>query len=394
VSEGWSEEELKILRGLYDSNIRHSDRWIGKVYDKLKKLGLGERTLTLITSDHGEDLGEHGTVGHGGLPWDTRIHVPLIVVYPPRIPAGLQMHVMSEAVDIMPTILDAAGVPIPEGKSVDGQSLLTVIREPRKGKHRVFTPASIRTAGIKYMADTEQVCNLEANAGRKEKMIRWPQMRRWFKPRLENFLEPYKTRYENAVREGPPPEPFYFPVFAFTTTPEEACERFSSGRRSVDFHALIHPARPWALNRHSFKFGLFWLPSGTAPPPITLSAEMPDGEYWIWALAQLPGKQFETPQGSGFRFRFDPKEPFAAPREISWLETEERPLYCYLDLGKARVADKRFSLQISIQPPANEPYVIKHIRFMSGEHGEEDMKAPDREDFKKKTEELKALGYL
>ncbi len=70
-SYGWSADDLGLLRGLYDSNLKHTDKWVGVLYDTLEEFGLENKTLIIITSDHGENLGEHDRLSHSGLAWDS-----------------------------------------------------------------------------------------------------------------------------------------------------------------------------------------------------------------------------------------------------------------------------------------------------------------------------------
>lgn len=79
----WNKLELEYLKILYDSNLKHTDNYIGVLYNKLVDLGLEDETLIVITSDHGENLGEHNVLGHGFRTYDSVTHVPLIMVYPP-----------------------------------------------------------------------------------------------------------------------------------------------------------------------------------------------------------------------------------------------------------------------------------------------------------------------
>ncbi|MFQ5492256.1 MAG: sulfatase, partial [Phycisphaerae bacterium] len=95
---------------------------MGDLFDTLRKMDLYEQALIVVTSDHGESLGGHNQIGHGGL-YLEQLMVPLIV----KFPASWKQKPMVvaqpiELLDVMPTILDACGITPPN--DLDGQSLL------------------------------------------------------------------------------------------------------------------------------------------------------------------------------------------------------------------------------------------------------------------------------
>jgi len=107
---------------LYDGEIAYADSRLGHMLDQLKRLGKLERTLVVMTADHGEGLGEHNEVTHAVLAYDSTLHVPLII-RPPVLQANA-IQVVEErvgTVDIVPTILDLLDIEIPA--ELHGQSL-------------------------------------------------------------------------------------------------------------------------------------------------------------------------------------------------------------------------------------------------------------------------------
>jgi len=109
----------------YEGEVAYTDSLIGEFRTSLEERGLLDRSLVILTADHGEGLGDHGEASHGFFVYDTTIHVSLIV----RPPAGsVEGRVVDSAVshvDIFPTILDAARLAAP--KAVHGQSLLPMV---------------------------------------------------------------------------------------------------------------------------------------------------------------------------------------------------------------------------------------------------------------------------
>jgi len=119
------------ITALYDGEIRIFDNMIGKWIQKLKKLKILDKTLIIITSDHGEELMERGHVGHSscnlmGTLYDESIKVPLIIRYPEKLPQGLRIKNLVSQIDIIPTVLELLEIPIPG--FVEGNSLLPSIQ--------------------------------------------------------------------------------------------------------------------------------------------------------------------------------------------------------------------------------------------------------------------------
>lgn len=106
--------------GAYDGEIAYSDEIVGRLFDRLRAMGVYDRATIVLLSDHGEGLGDHGEQEHGLFLYHETTHVPLIVK-----PSGLHeaRRVTSpvQHIDIAPTILDLVGAP--KEKSLEGRSL-------------------------------------------------------------------------------------------------------------------------------------------------------------------------------------------------------------------------------------------------------------------------------
>lgn len=105
-----SERDLRIMSDLYDGEIAFADYCTGKVTDQLKTLGILDDTLVIVTSDHGENIGEHGLIDHLLSMYETTLHIPLVIRYPKHIQAGATFDNLVSLVDIVPTILDLCDV--------------------------------------------------------------------------------------------------------------------------------------------------------------------------------------------------------------------------------------------------------------------------------------------
>ncbi len=121
------EREVHHAVALYDGEVAVADRAAGELLRALESMGLLASTLVVVTADHGESLGEHAYFfEHGAYLYEQTVRVPLIVSYPPALPPGTVVETQARTIDIMPTILDVAGVPVPPG--LDGVSLAGRIR--------------------------------------------------------------------------------------------------------------------------------------------------------------------------------------------------------------------------------------------------------------------------
>ncbi len=103
----------------YEGEIAFADRQLGALLDAWRA-ARGRDPIVVVTSDHGEGLGEHGEPTHGLFIYDSTIRVPLVLAGP-GIPAGRVPGTLARGIDVAPTVLDLAGVEIPA--SVEGRSL-------------------------------------------------------------------------------------------------------------------------------------------------------------------------------------------------------------------------------------------------------------------------------
>lgn len=126
------EEWFPRVGDLYDSGISFMDAQMERLFTALKEKGLEDNTLIVLTSDHGEALGEHGHAGHAYL-YDFNILVPMIVAFPGGRGAGTVFEQQVRVVDVTPTILDVVGLQIPSG--LDGVSL-----QPAADGEKDFVP--------------------------------------------------------------------------------------------------------------------------------------------------------------------------------------------------------------------------------------------------------------
>jgi arylsulfatase A-like enzyme len=148
-----------FIRAQYEGDIRFVDELIKKFIAFIRQRGLAEKTLVIITSDHGEQLFERNAiVGHGNYTYDTESHIPFIMWMPGKLPAGVRVPHQVSNVDIAPTL--AALLNLAWKGSVQGVSLLPAISAPNgDDQRRVFCEAiyqsCVRTLRYKFIDSNE-----------------------------------------------------------------------------------------------------------------------------------------------------------------------------------------------------------------------------------------------
>ncbi len=110
----WTVPECRLQQviDLYDAGVTYVDHQIGRIIEALRQRNLLDDTLVIVTSDHGESLGERGQIGHGGLLYNSVLHIPLVIRYPKRFAPGSRITRAVSLVDILPTIESVVGLPM------------------------------------------------------------------------------------------------------------------------------------------------------------------------------------------------------------------------------------------------------------------------------------------
>lgn len=111
----------------YDGELAWSDELVGRLDDVLARLHMREDTLFVVTSDHGEGLGEHGELQHGFFAYESTLRVPLLV-RARNVAAGTRLAPTVGLIDVFPTVLDLLEVPKPASVAFDGRSLGGALR--------------------------------------------------------------------------------------------------------------------------------------------------------------------------------------------------------------------------------------------------------------------------
>ena len=121
------EADQPYLDALYDGGVHFADAHVGQILDRVEALRNRRDTLVIVTADHGEALGDRGLASHAYL-WDFNLRIPLMVSLPDDAHAGRVVDRQVRLIDVLPTILDVAGIE-PSGP-VDGRSLVALCADP------------------------------------------------------------------------------------------------------------------------------------------------------------------------------------------------------------------------------------------------------------------------
>ncbi|HVR72074.1 MAG TPA: sulfatase [Vicinamibacteria bacterium] len=155
--------EIAHLIRLYDGNLAYVDREVGALRAALEQAGLWDRTVVIVTADHGEQLYEHGYISHSAQVYEESMRVPLIVRFPRESgPRGTRVAAHVDLLDVAPTVLDVFGL-AGRGRAArefQGRSLLPVLAGA-PGKDAVVSRTvwerpvyGLREGRFKYIHDT------------------------------------------------------------------------------------------------------------------------------------------------------------------------------------------------------------------------------------------------
>lgn len=133
-------DEAAELQRLYHRDVLYNDHELGRLLRALDAAGLRRDAVLAFSSDHGDELLEHGSVLHGFTSYGELVDVPAILVAPGRLPAGRIVAGLTESVDLAPTLLALAGLPpLPRA---EGRDLGPLIASGGAGRRRAYSSAS------------------------------------------------------------------------------------------------------------------------------------------------------------------------------------------------------------------------------------------------------------
>jgi len=198
----------------YFGEIAYADSCLGTFLRHLEKLGVRDQTIIVMTADHGEGRGDHNEETHSLLNYESTLHVPLIIAPPGDSSIGRVVEGDTGTVDIMPTVLDFMGIPIPG--DLDGRSLRPLMNgktnDPLPYYAETLSPrltqdwGELRTlyeGGFKYIhGPRPELFELQNDPDETHNIIgRMPEKAREMKANLQRFLDTHAGKKGSAASE-------------------------------------------------------------------------------------------------------------------------------------------------------------------------------------------------
>jgi arylsulfatase A-like enzyme len=389
---GFSDTDKEQLRGLYDGGILYADAQVGALIHKLEELDLLEKTVIIISSDHGELLGEDGwRCGHGEASDDWQMQVPLVMAGP-GLPRGVRVSALTENADIVPTLIELLGLKTDAG--ADGKSLLPLLDgSPAEPLHRyVFaryasggydgtTCYIIRDKQYKYEytpdLNTEHLYRVPDTVPKREDLREVnPEIVAAMRQYAEDNLVPLQEQYDNL-----PSKAFHFSLRRIAqdvVEPKEAV-LFEGAALTTD-----EPVDDRTDNRWSFSRSLtaLWASWEEDAPPVTLRLEVPNGSYLAYMYVLSCSAYLQRKPASAFLVKAENDKEFKRVEEAS--RRPENLGFEFVSIGEYEIEDGSFDVTLD---DADEEHWAIVKRFVLIPRSEE--RSVDEERLRR----LRDLGY-
>ena len=211
--------ERRNVIGLYDGEIRYTDDALIKpLIAELRRLGLYDDTLIVVLSDHGEEFFDHGSWGHSHNVYDESLRVPLVMKFPKSQFAGTRPAPVVRLLDVLPTILETAGVPF-AAAAFDGRSLGPVLDGREKADRTIAADVAENVLGYRTPL------RIALGAGRDKVIVN----------------EAFKPEYRAAF-PAPPPDPPAVEVYDLTSDPGERSNLAADAAKAKSARDLVRAA--------------------------------------------------------------------------------------------------------------------------------------------------------
>ena len=392
-------DDREHLRGRYDANLWYADTQLGAFLNKLKKLKLLKNTIIIISSDHGEMLGEDGkTASHSAhRVYDYTMHVPLVMTGP-GLPSGPRILSLTENVDIVPTLIDL--LDLKTDAQTDGKSLMPTIWNPGAPPvHRyVFTK---RVTGRNYEGPLRYT--LRSKEYKYEYFSKLKQERLWKVPDKEEFpprdLIHEKPEIAAEMRQYLFEEimPLHEAYMSLPTTTIHLSVRASDGKAKPDGAYLDEQSRKGITednrrdNKWAFCYSTKYLcasPEEDAPP-LSLQFEVPDGRYQVEMFVAADDSWRLGRPASSFLVQVEDETDFRKVTKVQLHESIDSgsQQWQFIDLGVYTIDDGTFDITLDEGEPDHWAVVRRFsLTPVTSEETEE-----ERDE---RLQQLRDLGYL
>jgi arylsulfatase A-like enzyme len=223
ISDPRGQEDILILKALYDGQLNYLDEKIGELLRFIDSQKGLEDTVLIVTSDHGDCLGEHDHIGHRMSLYEPLLHVPLVIRYPARFQPGMRVGQQISLIDLFPTILELAGA---DPSALNGTGFHSLLSAPQQ-ETRPFTIAEntapksmdglvarvLRTERYKYIWRSDgqhELYDLAADPGELENLMGSApdvaqeldvQLRNWQQSLAAYNVETIETEYDEEISD-------------------------------------------------------------------------------------------------------------------------------------------------------------------------------------------------
>ncbi len=190
-----------FLLSQYDGEIAFLDEQLGKLFLYLKKAGIYDDSLIIITSDHGELFGEHNCYNHGGPMYQGAVRVPLMIKFPFAEKTGQQEDYITLS-DLYPTILSICNMPVPEGISGNefgrGSSIVSEVNEEEIGEHWAIYDGKYKY--LKFESRISELFDLKADPLEKNNLSKkFPEITREMEIKLKEWQKKHGSKFQDAI---------------------------------------------------------------------------------------------------------------------------------------------------------------------------------------------------
>ncbi|HOZ45894.1 MAG TPA: sulfatase [Candidatus Hydrogenedentes bacterium] len=388
----------EYVRGAYDGSIHFADAAVGEIAAKLKELGVYENTMLIISSDHGELIGEDGVnVEHpSAITTQELVHVPLVMTGP-GIPKGQRVSPLTENADIVPSLLELMGAS--SNAQYDGKSFVPLLRDPKakalhdyivfKSRYSFFNEDELTIFAIfdgeytyEFNPHTQsrhlwampdsivKRCDMiDEKPDRAEKMHRV----------IEETLMPKWEDYARLPRQ----------------TPEEFVEFLVEAADKGN----LRPETAWTTSADGSALDNKWLLSGRnlvaepwseTVPPLSVSLDIPNGVYNVQMtlLLNVKGEHVSSAVQVTLQNESTPIEVCPGPSDLAGAQ-QGASSWVYINVARCTVRDGRFQATIQSADTAHWASA-RSFRFVLVEA----LGAAPIVERQAVEEQLQALGYL